>query len=120
MRVLVADKFETIGLEGLESLGCEVLYEPDLKGEALGNSLRENKAEVLVVRSTEVPEAAMQDTQLALIIRAGAGVNTIDVQAQKDLFGVQLGGSLELHVEPRAWLNFEAKGLMLYNDADQA
>lgn len=81
MRVLVADKFETIGLEGLESLGCEVLYEPDLKGDALGNALRENKAEILVVRSTEVPEAAIEGSQLALIIRAGAGYNTIDVAA---------------------------------------
>ena len=31
MRVLVADKFETSGLEGLRGLGCDVLFEPDLK-----------------------------------------------------------------------------------------
>src|SRR6185503_8394017 len=85
MRVLVADKFETIGLEGLEALGCEVLYEPDLKGEALGNTVRESKAEILVVRSTEVPEAAMEGSHLAVIIRAGAVYNTIDVAAASRL-----------------------------------
>ena len=85
MRVLVADKFETIGLEGLEALGCEVLYEPDLKGDALGNAVRESKAEILVVRSTEVPEPAMEGSHLAVIIRAGAGYNTIDVAAASRL-----------------------------------
>lgn len=85
MRVLVADKFETIGLEGLEALGCEVLYEPDLKGDALGNAVRESKAEILVVRSTEVPKAAMEGSHLAVIIRAGAGYNTIDVAAASRL-----------------------------------
>lgn len=85
MRVLVADKFETIGLEGLEALGCDVLYEPDLKGDALGNAVRDSKAEILVVRSTEVPEAAMEGSHLAVIIRAGAGYNTIDVAAASRL-----------------------------------
>lgn len=85
MKVLVADKFETIGLDGLKGLGCEVLYEPDLKGDALGESIRASGAEILVVRSTEVPESAMTETRLAVIIRAGAGYNTIDVAAASQL-----------------------------------
>lgn len=82
MRVLVADKFEETGLEGLRSLGCEVYYEPKLEGEALGWRLRDTAAEVLVVRSTKVAAAEMdQARNLSLVIRAGAGVNTIDLAA---------------------------------------
>ncbi len=80
MRVLVADKFEETGLEGLRSLGCEVYYEPKLEGEALGWRLRDTAAEVLVVRSTKVTVAEMdQARSLSLVVRAGAGVNTIDL-----------------------------------------
>ena len=82
MRVLVADTFEEVGLEGLRSLGCEVAFEPKLEGEALGWRLRDTGAEILVVRSTRVTAAEMdQGKGLALIIRAGAGVNTIDLAA---------------------------------------
>ena len=82
MKVLVADRFEEVGLEGLRSLGCEVAYEPKLEGEALGWRLRDTGAEVLVVRSTIVTAAEMdQGKGLALVIRAGAGVNTIDLAA---------------------------------------
>jgi D-3-phosphoglycerate dehydrogenase len=80
MRVLIADKFEEAGLGGLRALGCEVYYEPGLEGEALGWRLRDTGAEVLVVRSTRVTAAEMdQGKSLSLIVRAGAGVNTIDV-----------------------------------------
>jgi D-3-phosphoglycerate dehydrogenase len=82
MRVLVADTFESAGLEGLRSLGFEVFYEPKLEGESLGWRLRDTGAEVLVVRSTKVTAAEMdQGKSLSLIVRAGAGVNTIDLAA---------------------------------------
>ena len=81
MKVLVADKFEESGLNGLKALGCEVLFEPKLEGEALGARLAESGAEVLVVRSTKVTAAEMEKARgLALIVRAGAGVNTIDLK----------------------------------------
>lgn len=80
MRVLVADKFEDAGLEGLRALGCEVYYEPKLEGESLGWRLRDTAADVLVVRSTRVTAAEMdQGRSLSLVVRAGAGVNTIDL-----------------------------------------
>ena len=80
MRVLVADKFEEAGLEGLRSLGCEVYYEPGLEGESLGWRLRDTGVQVLVVRSTRVTAAEMdQGKNLSVIVRAGAGVNTIDL-----------------------------------------
>ncbi len=82
MKVLVADAFEKTGLDGLAALGCEVLYEPKLEGAALGARLAETRAEILVVRSTKVTAAEIgKASGLALIVRAGAGVNTIDLAA---------------------------------------
>lgn len=44
---------------------------------------------------------------------------TVDVDTHNQMFGPQIGGALEMHVAPRGWLNLEAKGIMLYNDAGQ-
>ena len=81
MKVLVADKFESSGLDGLRAAGCEVVYEPDLKDQALTDAIRSSGADVLVVRSTKVTEAMLDAGRLALVVRAGAGYNTIDVPA---------------------------------------
>ncbi len=79
MNVLVADKFEQSGLDGLRALGCEVSYQPEVKDTTLVDAVRATAASVLVVRSTPVTEAMLDAGTLALIVRAGAGVNTIDV-----------------------------------------
>ncbi|HSK10474.1 MAG TPA: NAD(P)-dependent oxidoreductase [Vicinamibacterales bacterium] len=81
MKVLVADKFEKSGIDGLKAAGCEVIFEPDLKDAALVEALGRTGADVLVVRSTQVTEAMLEAGRLALIVRAGAGYNTIDVKA---------------------------------------
>jgi len=80
MRVLIADKFEKSGIDGLKALGCDVLFEPELKDQALADAVTRTSAEVLIVRSTKVGAPAMAPP-LKLIVRAGAGVNTIDVAA---------------------------------------
>ncbi len=85
MKVLVADKFETSGLEGLAAAGSEVLYEPDLKDEALTSRVADSGAEILVVRSTKVPRSTLAAGRLSLVVRAGAGYNTIDVEAASEL-----------------------------------
>jgi D-3-phosphoglycerate dehydrogenase / 2-oxoglutarate reductase len=81
MKVLVADKFEASGIEGLKAAGCEVVHQPDLKDNALTRAIGETKADVLVVRSTKVTEAMLEAGVLSLVVRAGAGYNTIDVAA---------------------------------------
>ena len=81
MKVLVADKFEQSGLDALTAAGCEVLFQPDASGDALVAAIRDSQAPVLVVRSTQVTEAMLDAGSLSLIVRAGAGVNTIDVAA---------------------------------------
>lgn len=79
MRVLVADKFPERELTRLRKRGHDVRYEPDLTSDDLARSLADS--EILVVRSTEVSgEAIEADTRLGLIVRAGAGTNTIDVE----------------------------------------
>jgi hypothetical protein len=72
MKVLVADKFEQSGQDGLKSLGCEVIYKPDIKDDSLTQTIRDERPEVLVVRSTKVNEAMLDAGTLALVVRAGA------------------------------------------------
>jgi D-3-phosphoglycerate dehydrogenase len=79
MKVLVADKFEQSGLDGLRAAGCDVAYQPELQDEALVDAIRATAADVLVVRGTKVTAAMLDAGRLALIVRAGAGYNTIDV-----------------------------------------
>ncbi|CAN5593138.1 hypothetical protein BH11ARM2_BH11ARM2_04750 [soil metagenome] len=84
MRILVADKFERSGLDGLQALGCEVLFEPELSGPSLEARLNDSAADVLIVRSTKVDAAALESSRLGLVVRAGAGTNTIDVKAASE------------------------------------
>ena len=79
MWVVIADKFEQSGIDGLRNAGCEVLYEPDLKDGSLADAVRKTHADVLVVRGTKVTSDVLDAGQLSLIVRAGAGYNTIDV-----------------------------------------
>ena len=80
MKVLIADKFEQSGLDALQALGIELLYQPDLKDATLAEALAATKADVLVVRSTKVTDAILDVSELSLVVRAGAGYDTIDVK----------------------------------------
>jgi len=81
MRVLIADKFEESGRDGLQSLGCEISYQPDLKDDALVAAIKKEAPDVLVVRGTKVTEPMLDAGPVKLVVRAGAGFNTIDVAA---------------------------------------
>ena len=84
--VLVADKFEHVGLDALSELGCTVVSRPDLKADDLPAALREVDPTILIVRSKKVSGDALRaGTALSLVIRAGAGVDTIDVKAASSL-----------------------------------
>jgi D-3-phosphoglycerate dehydrogenase len=78
MNVLIADKFPEEGIKELEALGCAVTFDPQLGRDDLVEAAKD--AHVLIVRSTEVRAPAIDAAQnLMLIIRAGAGYDTIDV-----------------------------------------
>jgi D-3-phosphoglycerate dehydrogenase / 2-oxoglutarate reductase len=81
MKILIADKFEQSGRDGLRALGCDVSYQPDLKDDALVNAIIEVAPDVLVVRGTKVTEPMLAAGPIKLVVRAGAGYNTIDVPA---------------------------------------
>jgi D-3-phosphoglycerate dehydrogenase len=80
MKVLIADKFSDEHVRRLAAMGCNVTYEPNVKAESLASLIE--PYEVLIVRGKAVTADVIDaSTQLSLILRAGAGVNTIDVKA---------------------------------------
>ena len=80
MKILFADKFPEAQLTQLQEQGHECDLQPDLDGDTLPQAV--NDAEVLVVRSTKITsETIGAAASLRLIIRAGAGTNTIDKDA---------------------------------------
>lgn len=80
MRVLIADTFEESGRDALEKAGFEIDYRPQLDSGDLASAVK--TADVLVVRSTRVESEVFDDPgPLGLVIRAGAGHNTIDSEA---------------------------------------
>jgi D-3-phosphoglycerate dehydrogenase len=80
MKVLIADKFEKVGIDGLKELGCTVIAQPDVKADELAARVREVDPNILIVRSKKVNADALKaGTALSLVIRAGAGIDTIDV-----------------------------------------
>lgn len=82
MNILIADKLESECIQGLQNLGCSVHVDPELGPETLGEAIRKTEAEILVVRSTKVPGSVLDGTTtLRGIVRAGAGVDNIDVTA---------------------------------------
>lgn len=80
MRILVADKLPEQTVHDLERHGHECTMEPGLTADDL--PARITGFDVLVVRSTKVPRAVIEAAdRLVLVVRAGAGTNTIDTDA---------------------------------------
>ncbi len=80
MRILIADKFPDDAIEELRAAGHEVEFAPDLDAEGLVAALA--GFQCVVVRGTRLTAAAIRaNDDLELIVRAGAGTNTIDVAA---------------------------------------
>jgi D-3-phosphoglycerate dehydrogenase / 2-oxoglutarate reductase len=113
MKVLVADKLEQSALDGLKAIGCDVVQDADLNGDSLTAAIAEQKPNVLVVRSTKVDASALGAAdELTLVIRAGAGVNTIDIEAasQRGVYVANCPGKNSIAVAELAF------GLMLSLD----
>ncbi|MEM8558629.1 MAG: phosphoglycerate dehydrogenase [Bacteroidota bacterium] len=89
MHLLIADAFSAVAQDDLRAAGHTIVFDPSLKGEALIAALRAEQPQVLVVRSTKVTADVLDASgALELIVRAGAGVDTIDVAgaAERGLF----------------------------------
>jgi D-3-phosphoglycerate dehydrogenase len=80
MKVLIADAFPKERLADIAALGLRVDHRPDLPAKELPEAI--GTASVLVVRSKLVSaEVFERGAALSLVVRAGAGTNTIDVAA---------------------------------------
>jgi D-3-phosphoglycerate dehydrogenase / 2-oxoglutarate reductase len=80
MKILVADAFPKDRLADLVALGLEVEHRADVSARDLPAAAAD--ASILVVRSKQVAaDVFEQAAALSLVVRAGAGVNTIDVAA---------------------------------------
>jgi D-3-phosphoglycerate dehydrogenase len=80
MKILIADKFPEGGQSELTQAGFEVIYDPELKEGVLTEAISSTGADVLVVRGTRVTKEMLEAGRLSLVVRAGAGYNTIDVK----------------------------------------
>jgi D-3-phosphoglycerate dehydrogenase len=81
MKVLIADKLPEGGPATLVRAGLDVAYDPELNDAALTAAVRPTGADILVVRGTKVSAATLTAGRLSLVVRAGAGYDTIDVPA---------------------------------------
>ncbi len=78
MKVLIADKLSDKTVSALKAIGMDVSVNSDLTADNLPDAI--DDFDILVVRSTKVTAKTINAARnLSLIIRAGAGVNTIDL-----------------------------------------
>ncbi len=77
MKILIADSFPETHQQKLIDAGHQITVDASLQDDALKDALTDH--EILIVRSTAVTEAMLKaGDNLRLVIRAGAGTNTID------------------------------------------
>jgi D-3-phosphoglycerate dehydrogenase len=80
MKVLIADAFPADRIADIAALGLEVDHRPDVAVKDLAAAAA--GASILVVRGKQVAAEVFETGHaLSLVVRAGAGVNTIDVAA---------------------------------------
>ena len=114
MKVLVADRFSETAQARIAESGMEVINAPDLLDAALTQAVAESEATILIVRSTLVEATTLNAgaESLRLIIRAGAGFNTIDVATASKL-GIQVANCPGMNARAVAEIAF---GLILSLD----
>ena len=80
MKILFADKFQPAYLEQLKAAGHDCDLQPDLSADDIPGQIA--GADILIVRSTKVTRDTLDAADsLKMVIRAGAGTNTIDKAA---------------------------------------
>jgi D-3-phosphoglycerate dehydrogenase / 2-oxoglutarate reductase len=83
LNVLIADHLSPEAKDGFEALGLRVTESPDLTVDTLPQAVLGH--EILIVRDTRVTRRAIEaGDDLLLIVRAGVGVDTIDVDAASE------------------------------------
>ncbi|MBN8531253.1 MAG: hypothetical protein J0L97_05265, partial [Alphaproteobacteria bacterium] len=83
-RILIADAIHPLAAQMLRDFGHDVLEVPNLSSEAGQAALASGQFEIMAVRSTSTVTAdviAQAGPKLKAVIRAGAGVDNVDVEA---------------------------------------
>tara|TARA_B100000959_G_scaffold265185_1_gene306438 strand:- start:1431 stop:2681 length:1251 start_codon:yes stop_codon:yes gene_type:complete len=104
--ILLADSFREQGLVALGECGCEIVMDPSLKDGALVEAIAATNPDILVVRSTKVTSEMMcASERLSLIVRAGAGYDTIDISAasKRGIFVANCPNKNSIAVAELAW-----------------
>jgi D-3-phosphoglycerate dehydrogenase len=84
-KVLLLDTLPDWVVTKLQDMGCSVVVKSGAAEMELPQLLREINPRILIVRSTRVSRAMIEAARdLSLIIRSGAGYNTIDVAAASE------------------------------------
>ena len=84
MKILIADKFPKQWMEVLKMNKHEIVFDAALDETTLSAAQGKENAAVIIVRSTKVNAATIDaGKNLKLVIRAGAGFDTIDVNHAK-------------------------------------
>lgn len=84
MKILIADSFPDSHQKLLLNQGHQITFEPTLDADSLVSIIANH--EILIVRSTAVSAATLEaGSSLKLVIRAGAGTNTIDTPSATEL-----------------------------------
>ncbi len=84
MRILFADSLAESAVQRLRTSGNDCVVDPSLTAASLHSHIA--GFDVLVVRSTKVAAAALEAAdRLGLVVRAGAGTNTIDAKRAAEL-----------------------------------
>ncbi len=105
-KVLIADKFEKSGVDAIKAMGCEAVSLPEAGADGLPEAVAEHDPDVLIVRSTKVKPAVFEKAgRLSMVIRAGAGVDNIDVPAAsaRGVWVANCPGKNSLAVAELAW-----------------
>ena len=80
MKILIADKLDQVGLDRIKALNLPYTFEPNISPEHLAEHTQD--VSILVVRGKKVSGKVLHASPtLKLVVRAGAGFNTIDVDA---------------------------------------
>ena len=104
--VLLADSFSSGGVGVLEELGCKVVLDASLEGGALVEAIESCNPTIVVVRSTKITSKMVHaSSKLGVIIRAGAGYDTIDVASasSRGIFVANCPGKNSIAVAELAW-----------------
>ena len=83
VKILIADALDKKVVDTLLEAGYEVHMDPSITPDSLAKEIKDYN--VLIVRSKAVNRAAIEAaSSLSIIVRAGAGYNTIDVDAASE------------------------------------